>query len=177
MVFLKAIISLSFTVSTVLAATASTIASCPALPARTTAAKDVTDLRIDDIKVVAALGDSIMAGFGMMGVDYEGTGLLNLSTLLEFRGNSYGIGGDTGAITLANFVKRYNPNVQGASVLSHIASFCNADSCGFPATVCKLSTVYSCKSITSNWSSLYRSTFKRQFECCTKWWNGSQSRL
>lgn len=137
MVFLKAVISLSFTIATVLAATASSISGCPALPARTSAAKDVTDLRIDDIKVVAALGDSIMAGFGMMGVDYEGTGLLNLSTLLEYRGNSYGIGGDTGAITLANFIKRYNPQVQGASVLSHLASFCNGNTCGFPETICK----------------------------------------
>lgn len=137
MVFLKAIVSLSFTISTVLAATASTIAGCPALPARTSAAKDVTDLRIDDISMMAALGDSIMAGFGMMGVDYSGTGLLNLSTIYEYRGSSYGIGGDTGAITLTNFAKRYNANIKGASVLSHLASICSGSTCSFPLSLCK----------------------------------------
>lgn len=131
------IVSLSFGVASVLAATASSISNCPALPARTSAAKDVTDLRIDDISMIGALGDSIMAGFGMMGVDYSRSGLLNFSTLLEYRGSSYGIGGDTGAVTLGNFVKRYNSNVKGASVLSHLASICSGATCSFPTSVCK----------------------------------------
>lgn len=39
------------------AATAPSIEACPALKARETAATSVSDLRPDDIKVVAALGD------------------------------------------------------------------------------------------------------------------------
>lgn len=39
------------------AATASSIGACPALKPRATAATSVADLRPDDIKVVAALGD------------------------------------------------------------------------------------------------------------------------
>ncbi|KAI9477877.1 MAG: hypothetical protein EXX96DRAFT_229104 [Benjaminiella poitrasii] len=115
-------------------ATVSSIASCPSLAARSTPAKDVTDLRIDDFNIVGALGDSIMAGFAMMGVDYEGSGALNLSLVSEYRGNSYAIGGDSGAVTLANFIKKYNPDVKGASVLSHVVSFCSADTCGFPTS-------------------------------------------
>lgn len=137
MVSLRSIIVLSASVASVLAANAANIASCPALKPRATSAKDVTDLRIDDFKIVGALGDSIMAGFAMMGIDYEGAGIFNLSLVSEYRGNSYAIGGDTGAVTLSNFMKRYQPNVKGASVLSHLVSFCNGDTCGFPATICK----------------------------------------
>ncbi|CAO0790875.1 unnamed protein product [Mucor circinelloides] len=135
MVSLKSIVALSVSVASVLAANVANIASCPALTPRTTPAKDVTDLRIDDFKIVGALGDSIMAGFAMMGVDYEGAGILNLSLVSEYRGNSYAIGGDTGAVTLSNFIKKYQPKVQGASILSHIVSFCQGDTCGFPATL------------------------------------------
>jgi phospholipase B1 len=60
-----------------------------------------------------------MAGFAMMGVDYEGTGVLNLSAVTEYRGHSYAIGADSGAITLPNFMKRYNSKLQGGSVLTH----------------------------------------------------------
>lgn len=137
MVSFKSIIVLSVSVAGVLAANVANIASCPALKPRATPAKDVTDLRIDDFKIVGALGDSIMAGFAMMGIDYEGAGILNLSLVSEYRGNSYAIGGDTGAVTLSNFMKNYQPNVQGASVLSHIVSYCSGDTCGFPETLCK----------------------------------------
>ncbi|KAG1176305.1 hypothetical protein G6F70_005555 [Rhizopus microsporus] len=110
------------------------ISDCPALPPRKSPPKDVTDLRPDDIKVVAALGDSIMAGFAMMGVNYgaHGTGIVNFTSIMEFRGNSYGIGGDTDAVTLANFVKHYSPNVKGASRLAHIVSYCSAKECTIP---------------------------------------------
>lgn len=87
------------------------------------------------IKTVYA--NSIMAGFAMMGVDYEGSGILNISLLSEYRGNSYAIGGDTNAVTIANFMKKYNSKIQGASVLSHLASLCNGKTCGFPASLCK----------------------------------------
>lgn len=80
-----------------------------------------------------------MAGFAMMGINYEegGTGVLNLSLISEFRGDSYAMGGDTNSITIPNFMKKYNPNVKGASVLSHIVSYCSGETCGFPASICK----------------------------------------
>ncbi|KAG1407602.1 hypothetical protein G6F60_002083 [Rhizopus arrhizus] len=120
--------------ASLVSANVESIADCPKLVPRKMPAKDVTDLRADDIDVVAALGDSIMAGFAMMGVNHgsDGTGILNVSSILEFRGNSYGIGGDTDAVTLANFIKHYSPKVKGASVLSHIMSFCSAKDCLFP---------------------------------------------
>jgi phospholipase B1 len=77
-----------------------------------------------------------MAGFAMMGVDYDFTGILNTSTATEYRGNSYAVGADTGAITIPSFIKNYNPNVKGGSVLSHAASLCYGVLCGFPLTAC-----------------------------------------
>jgi phospholipase B1 len=78
-----------------------------------------------------------MAGFAMMGIDYDGSGILNLSLISEYRGNSYAIGGDTNSVTIANFMKKYNPNVKGASVLSHLVSYCSGDLCTFPLSRCK----------------------------------------
>ncbi|KAI8875872.1 hypothetical protein K501DRAFT_201698 [Backusella circina FSU 941] len=136
MVSSKSVFALSIAfISNVFAASVASISDCPALSPRTSPAKDITDLRIDDINIVAGLGDSIMAGFAMMGVDYQGTGIINVSAVSEYRGNSYAMGVDTGAVTLPNFVKHYNSKVQGGSVLSHLASFCNGDSCGFPETI------------------------------------------
>lgn len=165
MVSLKSIVVISVTLASAFAASVASISNCPALTARTTAAKDVTDLRIDDFKIVGALGDSIMAGFAMMGIDYEGSGILNLSLVSEYRGNSYAIGGDTGAVTLSNFIKRYQPNVQGASVLSHIVSFCQGDSCGFPETLCKYNRTWFPQCLTSE----IRSSIKRQLKCWSEW--------
>lgn len=93
-----------------------------------------------------------MAGFAMMGVNHgsDGTGILNVSSILEFRGNSYGIGGDTDAFTLANFIKHYSPKVKGASVLSHVMSFCSAKDCLFPKAFCKF-ILYSLKEFTANY--------------------------
>lgn len=73
----------------------------------------------------------------MMGVDYEGSGVVNLSLVSEYRGNSYAIGGDTDAVTLANFVKKYNPAVKGASLLRHLVSYCSGTLCTFPLSRCK----------------------------------------
>jgi phospholipase B1 len=71
-----------------------------------------------------------MAGFAMMGVDYNITGILNTSTATEFRGNSYAVGADSGAVTLPNFAKKFNPLIRGGSVLSHAgtARYLNNDS-------------------------------------------------
>ncbi|EIE79163.1 hypothetical protein RO3G_03868 [Rhizopus delemar RA 99-880] len=138
MVYLKSVTILFTAILGLVSADVASISECPKLAARKTAAKDVTDLRIDDIQIIAALGDSIMAGFGMMGVNNGegGTGILNFSSVLEFRGSSYGIGGDTDAVTLANFAKHYNPKVYGASTLSHLASLCYGPLCIPPLSIC-----------------------------------------
>jgi phospholipase B1 len=58
MVSTKTILALSVTlISNVIALSMSSIAECPALTPRKTAATGVTDLRVDDIKMVAGLGD------------------------------------------------------------------------------------------------------------------------
>ncbi|XP_073412440.1 phospholipase B1, membrane-associated [Dendrobates tinctorius] len=73
--------------------------------------KSAHQLRPGDIKVVAALGDSLTAAFGA-----KSTSLLNLMT--EWRGVSWSIGGD-GTLdtytTLPNILKKFNPNLKGFS--------------------------------------------------------------
>lgn len=88
--------------------------TCPPLPVHDPP-DVVTNLRPDDIKVVMTLGDSITAGFGIMGA----SGKLN-----EYRGLSWAIGGDANATTLANFFQYYTPTVQGASHGFHVAELC-----------------------------------------------------
>ncbi|ORZ13271.1 hypothetical protein BCR42DRAFT_330935 [Absidia repens] len=107
--------------SGVFGASVTSISNCPALTARTSPPKDITDLRPDDIKVLGALGDSIMAGYVMMGVSSS----LDPNALVEFRGQSYAIGADSDAITLANFMNHYQPAKKGPSVGSHLATTCN----------------------------------------------------
>ncbi|KAM6973043.1 phospholipase B1, membrane-associated [Aplochiton taeniatus] len=71
----------------------------------------VHKLKPGDIKVVAALGDSITAGFGA-----KAKNLLQLST--EYRGVSWSIGGDKAldtVTTLPNILKKFNPNIKGVS--------------------------------------------------------------
>ncbi|XP_035529318.1 phospholipase B1, membrane-associated [Morone saxatilis] len=68
-------------------------------------------LRPADIKVVAALGDSITAGFGA-----KAKNLLQLRT--EYRGVSWSIGGDKTletVTTLPNILKKFNPEIKGVS--------------------------------------------------------------
>ncbi|KAG0175632.1 hypothetical protein DFQ28_006604 [Apophysomyces sp. BC1034] len=98
------------------------ITDCPALTPRISPAVDARNLRPDDIKVVAAIGDSIMAGFGAAGI--QGSSILNLKSLDEIRGVSYGAGGDEGAVTVPNFVKRYSPKLAGPSVGKHLVELC-----------------------------------------------------
>ncbi|KAI8368206.1 uncharacterized protein BYT42DRAFT_503695 [Radiomyces spectabilis] len=107
----------------------SSIDQCAPLSPRKTPVTGVTDLRADDIKVIGGLGDSIMAGFAMMGINEAGTGIVNFSSVTEFRGHSYAVGGDKGAVTVPNFLKHYSKSVKGASVGSHIVSYCGADTC------------------------------------------------
>jgi hypothetical protein len=68
--------------------------------------------RSQDIKVVMAMGDSMTAGFAIMGRS-------TIALLDEWRGLSGFVGGDPGAITLPNFFQHYSPNVIGASVGAH----------------------------------------------------------
>ncbi|XP_063775486.1 phospholipase B1, membrane-associated [Pseudophryne corroboree] len=68
-------------------------------------------LRPGDIKVVAALGDSLTAAFGA-----KATSILDLTT--EWRGVSWSIGGEgtlETCTTLPNIMKKFNPNIQGFS--------------------------------------------------------------
>jgi len=95
------------------------VLNCPSLPPRNPPS-DVSDLHPNDIKVVMALGDSVTAGFGIQGRPGD---------LNEFRGLSYSIGGDPNATTLANFLKVFNPDIQGASRGSHFFEVCGGSDC------------------------------------------------
>ncbi|XP_068574153.1 phospholipase B1, membrane-associated-like isoform X2 [Cebidichthys violaceus] len=68
-------------------------------------------LRPADIKVVAAVGDSLTAGFGA-----KAENLLQLRT--EYRGVAWSIGGDKTletVTTLPNILKKFNPKIKGVS--------------------------------------------------------------
>jgi len=90
------------------------VLNCPPLPPRSVPT-NISDLHPNDIKVVMALGDSVTAGFGIMGK----SGLLN-----EYRGQSWSIGGDHNATTLANFLQFYSPKLQGSSLGHHLLEPC-----------------------------------------------------
>jgi hypothetical protein len=104
---------------------ASEFNSCPKLPTRQPPTS-VHNLRIDDIAVISALGDSIMAGFGAKG---HSSTPPTMNSTFENRGVSFSMGGDEGAVTLANLISLYNPKVIGASVGDHIAEICYAQWC------------------------------------------------
>ncbi|KAI8055011.1 GDSL-like Lipase/Acylhydrolase-domain-containing protein [Syncephalis plumigaleata] len=97
---------------------------CPKLAPRVKAAAHVRDLRYDDIKVVMALGDSITAGFSAKPKSF-----LDVKRIFEFRGVSYAIGGDPGAVTLPNGFRRYQPDLIGASVGDHLVEVCYGPIC------------------------------------------------
>ncbi|XP_072301570.1 phospholipase B1, membrane-associated-like isoform X2 [Eucyclogobius newberryi] len=73
----------------------------------------VHELRPGDIKVVAAMGDSLTAGNGV------GSNANNLPDVLtQYRGLSWSIGGDenlTSVTTLPNILKHFNPGLKGFS--------------------------------------------------------------
>ncbi|KAG1048765.1 hypothetical protein G6F55_007152 [Rhizopus delemar] len=68
--------------------------------------RDAYHLRPIDIKSVIAIGDSMTAGFGMM------SGRPPFSTILEYRGKVFSVGGDEGEYTIPNFLSVYS-DVQG----------------------------------------------------------------
>ncbi|XP_033736180.1 phospholipase B1, membrane-associated-like [Pecten maximus] len=75
-------------------------------------ATSVNNLTPADIKVVAALGDSITAGTGINAVTPIGL-------LTQWRGLSWSVGGEKNfeeEITIPNIIKKYNPDVKGFSV-------------------------------------------------------------
>jgi small subunit ribosomal protein S29e len=81
--------------------------NCPQLPSPPPAT-NVRQLRPGNIKAIMAMGDSITAGFAMIG-------FIPPEDLVEWRNYVFSIGGADGAFTLANILKKYNPNVQGAA--------------------------------------------------------------
>ncbi|XP_078664456.1 phospholipase B1, membrane-associated-like [Branchiostoma floridae x Branchiostoma belcheri] len=84
---------------------------CPVQYSSTTPTS-VHQLRPSDIDVVAALGDSITAANGALASNV-------LEVLTEYRGASWSIGGDgslESTVTLANIIKKFNPNVKGFSM-------------------------------------------------------------
>eukprot|EP00455_Lapot_gusevi_P049966 TRINITY_DN717_c0_g1_i2.p1 TRINITY_DN717_c0_g1~~TRINITY_DN717_c0_g1_i2.p1 ORF type:complete len:347 (+),score=117.81 TRINITY_DN717_c0_g1_i2:49-1089(+) len=103
---------LAFTVLSVAAATFP-LKGCPPLSPRPTPT-NVNDLHVQDVKVVMALGDSISAGFGIVGQDEEN------------RGMAFSMGGDDGFVTLPNLFKYYNPQLQGFAVGNHSLERANA---------------------------------------------------
>ncbi|KAI8971232.1 hypothetical protein BDB01DRAFT_811815 [Pilobolus umbonatus] len=120
---------------TIKALNVSTISECPNLIPRSTPPVDVTDLRIDDFKMIAGLGDSIMSGFGMMGINHAGSGVYNLSFISDYRGESYLMGGNPMAVSVANFMQHFNPNIHGASLDQHITSLCSGLDCDLPMSM------------------------------------------
>ena len=101
---------------------------CPALPPRKFAPKSASDLRIDDIAIVGALGDSITAGWFAKGTNGsqwpEHPTSFSLDLLREDRGVSWVAGGEKGAITVPNLIKRFNPDLMGQSYGTHGPNIC-----------------------------------------------------
>ncbi|GMT16384.1 hypothetical protein PFISCL1PPCAC_7681, partial [Pristionchus fissidentatus] len=79
-----------------------------------TVPKSVHSLRPADIDIIAAMGDSLTAGNG---AGAEGEDVLAIA--IQFRGLTWSVGGDKTLdehITVANILKKFNPNVFGYSV-------------------------------------------------------------
>lgn len=57
----------------------------------------------------------MLAGYGVNNVNPGIFGLLNTTSLIEYRGLNYLMGGDSKAITVANFMKHYSPQILGSS--------------------------------------------------------------
>ena len=80
-------------------------------------AKTIHELRPTDVGVVGAIGDSLTAALfakvkGVLGVL---SGLFDLHKV-EYRGVSWGMGGDSDATTMPNFIREFNANLKGYSV-------------------------------------------------------------
>jgi len=74
--------------------------ACDPLSPRQSKPRDINDLRIDDFKVIMAMGDSMTAGFnGAKKADMK-----------EHRGLGFSIGGDKNAVTLPNLIAAVKGN-------------------------------------------------------------------
>ncbi|EJT48616.1 hypothetical protein A1Q1_02343 [Trichosporon asahii var. asahii CBS 2479] len=95
--------------------------------------KNSRDVRLDNIGVVMALGDSITAGFlatpptesDWLGDQRVLGGLVDLE---EYRGVSYAIGGDRGSVTIPRILQRYT-KPHGQSHGNHPPLACPHASC------------------------------------------------
>nr|XP_018266174.1 uncharacterized protein I303_00143 [Kwoniella dejecticola CBS 10117]OBR88332.1 hypothetical protein I303_00143 [Kwoniella dejecticola CBS 10117] len=102
----------------------SQLSECPILPPRK-APKNAKDVRPDDFKVVAALGDSITAALLARGsrddshLHFLSRTRVQPQKIAEWRGLSYATGSDENAITIPNILKHYSPNLTGTSTGRH----------------------------------------------------------
>lgn len=83
--------------------------------------KDIKNLKFTDLKIVASIGDSITAGFGVNNIR---------GGLQEYIGKNWATGFDFDAYSLANFIQFYSPNLVGGSVGKHLISISNK--CNIP---------------------------------------------
>ncbi|XP_019513787.1 PREDICTED: phospholipase B1, membrane-associated [Hipposideros armiger] len=87
---------------------------CPDKDPSDTIPTSVHRLKLADIKVIAALGDSLTAGNG------AGSKPGNvLDVLTQYRGLSWSVGGDgnfSSVLTLANLLREFNPSLTGFSI-------------------------------------------------------------
>ena len=84
-----------------------------------TVPKSVHMLRLGDIDIVGAIGDSLTAGNGIFALN-------ELQVLLEGRGASWSIGGLQSwrqFLTVPNIIKEFNPNLYGFSIAGQAYSY------------------------------------------------------
>jgi len=91
------------------------ITNCTQLPPHN--ATTITDLRPGDVQIIMAMGDSITTAFGVRASANESYGV------------SFSIGGDPGAISLANFFLDFNPDLVGYSTGTYPAQVCYGSNC------------------------------------------------
>ncbi|XP_044910691.1 phospholipase B1, membrane-associated isoform X2 [Felis catus] len=87
---------------------------CPDKDPSNTIPTSVHRLKLADIKVIAALGDSLTAGNGAGSKPGD-----ILDVLTQYRGLSWSVGGDhnlSSVTTLANIFREFNPNLRGFSI-------------------------------------------------------------
>lgn len=95
--------------------------------------------RPDDISVVMAMGDSITAGFLARSPGFFETHrtdetqepLISVPVAREYRGLSYPIGGDDGAITVPNILGHWSKNLTGMSRGHHPLLACIGGWCAW----------------------------------------------
>ncbi|KAJ3218281.1 hypothetical protein HDU67_006254 [Dinochytrium kinnereticum] len=91
------------------------IAQCPPLKPREKAPDSVWDLRVDDIKVIMGVGDSIMAGFAAKVSSIKDFLSFKTNPLWEYRGVNFATGGEAESKSVANLLKRFTPGLTGES--------------------------------------------------------------